>query len=185
MLPFIIIIVETLLVVVLFLLTKKYYSEYSKKTRRIFATLSLLLFHVGIALIFLFSNKLNSYGEYKTWGRVTGTIVSAKVIGIRAFRPDIQYEYLVEGTRYTGTSFLNVPGFGGRSNRRDAAHKLVNQFGPGKKLTVFFNPQKPKNSLLKISPPYSVYVQLAFAATFFAVFLYFLLVFTYNARKKK
>jgi hypothetical protein len=183
MLAFIIIIVETLFVFAVFLLTKRLYSGYSNKARLIFSVISLVIFHSGIVLLFVSSKKLNSFSDYKSWGKIDGTILSSKVIGDRAFRPDIEYEYHINGTRYTGISFLNVPGFGGRTNRRDAAEKIVKLFEVGKNLPVYFNPKKPEDSLLKINPPYSVYLQLAFGATLFAVFLYFTLIFSFLKRK--
>lgn len=177
-------IIEAIFVFLLFLFTRKYYSNINQKIRINILTITFLIFLAGIILAVISANHLKEFKKYKTWPKTKGTITIAKVVGNRAFRPDIEYQYEVDGVQYSGTSFLNVPGFGGRTNRLDAAEKIVKQY-ESKDITIFYNPQNPGESLLKINPPYSVYLQLAFGATLFAVFFYFSLVLIFSASKAK
>ena len=79
---------------------------------------------------------------------------------LRAFRPDIKYQYTVKDETLEGTSFLRVPGFGGRMNRLDAADKLVHLYPAGKSITVYYNPENRKESTLQPTPAYSIFLKL-------------------------
>lgn len=142
------------------------YLYYKKKNKT--PQVPTVVFVIGIIFVILFGMiltptfyfQLETALEISSWPSVKGEILSSDVIGGRAFRPDIKYEYYVDSTRYEGSSYLNIPGFGGRMNRLDAAEKLVELYPPGMEITVYYNPQQPGESTLNPHPRYSHYMKL-------------------------
>ena len=133
---------------------------------KIFATLLLLS---GLIFTTFFSFKLQSSEARKTWPSVNGVVLSSEVIGDRAFRPDIEYQYVANKDTLRGKSFLNQPGFGGRMNRLDAAEKNVLKYKAGTSITVFYNPKFPEISTLFPGPAYSLFLKLG-SSTLFLLF---------------
>ena len=97
---------------------------------------------------------------------MNGIVLSSEVIGYRAFRPDIEYQYVVNNDTLRGKSFLNQPGFGGRMNRLDAAEKNVVKYKAGTSITVFYNPKFPEISTLFPGPAYSLFLKLGSSVLF-------------------
>ena len=160
--------VEAILFTFIPLLMRSKFQSVKKQTNQYLLLLGLLLIVAGAFLVIFNSEKMEKVLALKKWPVTTGVIVSSKVVGERAFRPDIKYHYAVNGKSYSDTTYLHVPGFGGRSNRLDAAEKIVQSLPPGTSVTVHYNPVNPQQSVLKASPWYSIYLQLAFGATLFA-----------------
>lgn len=125
--------------------------------------LSLLLIIAGAVLIVLDVDKLEYFHGLSNWPTTEGTIVVSEVIGERAFRPHLIYEYEIEGVPYTDSSFLDMPSFGGRRSRHDAAEKKAEAYPVGKTVAIHYNPDQPTESRIKIHAPWSVYGQLGFA----------------------
>lgn len=149
------------------------------------------IFLIGILFIILFGFMLTPIFSFQLadafatskWPSVQGTIVSSKVVGGRAFRPDIQYDYTVENQTFTGSSYLNSPGFGGRMNRLDAAEKLVHLYPAGKSIKVFYNPDNHGDSTLSPHPTYSHYLK--FGTSAFLLWIGMLILFTYGFTKNR
>jgi len=133
------------------------------RRRPLLLGLSLLLLVAGVSLSLMTLTELESYREFTAWPTVAGTVEISEVIGERAFHPRIVYSYAVAGTRYTDTSFLDMPSFGGRRSRRDAAEKKAAEYPVAAEVTVHYNPAAPADSRLKINAPWSVYGKLGFA----------------------
>jgi hypothetical protein len=68
---------------------------------------------------------------------------------------------------------MNFPGFGGRTNRIDAANKLVSQFAAGEKITVYYDPTDPSHSLLKSGPTWDIFGQLGLGITLLFLGVFF------------
>ncbi len=163
-----ILVVEAILFTFIPLLMRSKFLSIKKQTNQYLSLLGLFLIVAGAFLVIFNSEKMEKVLALKKWPVTTGVIVSSKVVGKRAFRPDIKYKYTINNKSYSDTTFLHVPGFGGRSNRLDAAEKIVQGFPPGTSVTVHYNPTNPQQSVLKANPWYSIYLQLAFGATLFA-----------------
>ncbi|MAT13862.1 MAG: hypothetical protein CMJ46_01170 [Planctomyces sp.] len=86
----------------------------------------------------------------KTWPSVRGTIVESYIYthkddGEISYSAEIAYAYRVGKTRYTGE---RLTAFSTTSSRKEGAEKLVETYPVGKRLDVFYNPDKPKDSVL-------------------------------------
>ena len=97
------------------------------------------------------------------WPAVSGTVTSAEVIGDRAYRPLVKYDYNVDGSPYSGESDLEIPGFGNQSKRLDVAQKLVAEYPVGTSVPVYYNPDNPAESRLVHHVPWNTYAQLGLA----------------------
>jgi hypothetical protein len=61
--------------------------------------------------------RLEWYLATARWPTVIGKVISAEVVGKRAFVPKVTYTYQVGDSLYTGMTDLEVPGFGTRNVR--------------------------------------------------------------------
>lgn len=122
---------------------------------------------LGVILIFLQTRRINEISEIRNWSTTQGLIVSSEVVGDRAFRPDVVYEYRVNGRLYSQTTDLQMPAFGGRRTKYDAAHKLSSMYPAGQTVEVHYNPEMPSSSKLKTGVPVEVYLRLSFGTFLF------------------
>ena len=122
-----------------------------------------LLFLVGLIFTPLFSSTLKVEFKTKFWPTTDGIVRSSLVIGNRAFRPDIEYMFIVNNDTLRGKSLLNQPGFGGRMNRLDAAEKNARKYKVGTVVKVFYNPKNHKDSTLSPGPTYASFLKLGSA----------------------
>ena len=118
----------------------------------------------GLVLYFIYFAKLEQARVRCSWPITAGVVDTSKVAGKRAFRPIITYGYFVNGKAYQDSTDLDVPGFGGRMNRLDAAETLAKQYHKGKELAVYYNPENPHESLLRAGPSYTDYLAISLGA---------------------
>ena len=137
----------------------RYHFRLAKK--RITSTLAVLLLIVGSLLVVHRSAKIEESRAKKSWPSTQAVIVSSKVAGKRAFHPEVVYRYRVGEQEFVGQTIMNMPGFGGRTNRLDAAEKIVAAHKAGTKITVHYNPRQPQMSVVSIVPTYTVFMQLS------------------------
>lgn len=123
--------------------------------------LAVLFLLAGGLLVNSTANKFETYSNMSHWPEVSAEVVSSEVIGDRAFRPNVVYSYEIEGVTYVDSTDLNTPSFGGRNNRRAAADSMLSMYPVGLRIFVHYDPEKPAESRLKVSPPWSVYGQLS------------------------
>ena len=119
-----------------------------------------LIILFGAVLTPIFSFKFSDALKRKKWPTIDGVIVSSQVVGERAFRPNIEFRYIVNGDTLFANSFMNQPGFGGRMNRLDAAEKIVQKYKPGAVVKVYFDPANPLNATLSPNPTYAMFLKL-------------------------
>jgi len=136
---------------------------------------------IGVILIFIQTNRINEISESKNWSTTEGIIVSSIVVGDRAFRPDVEFEYSVNGRLYSQTTDLQMPPFGGRRSKYDAANKLAGMFPEGKSVEVHYNPEMPSSSKLKTGIPVEIYLRLSFGTFLLCIGLF--ISFNYISRK--
>ncbi len=144
----------------------------------------ILIVVFGLILTPIFSSQLADAIEKLKWPHVEGTILTSHVVGGRAFRPDIQYEFVVDVETFHGSSFLNIPGFGGRMNRLDAAEKLVALYPAGKSITVYYNSENPAESTLTPNPTYSHYLKVGTSAFLFFIGMTLFFTFVFLSKKQ-
>jgi hypothetical protein len=107
--------------------------------------------------------RLEWYLATARWPAATGKVISAEVVGKRAFVPKITYSYQVGDSVYTGVTDLGVPGFGTKNVRLDVAEKSVADYSPDAAITVHYDPARPGISRLRANVPWNVYVRLSTA----------------------
>ncbi|HLJ90231.1 MAG TPA: DUF3592 domain-containing protein [Candidatus Angelobacter sp.] len=87
----------------------------------------------------------------QSWPTTTGQIVYSAVFqgqdsdGNTTYTPQIQYSYQVNDHQYIGAVWR----FGADNVSRMAANQAVATYQPGKSVTVFFNPEDPKETVLE------------------------------------
>lgn len=114
----------------------------------------------GIWMMLAGWNVLQDYSEYRGWPAVSGTVIRSEVVGERAARPNVVYEYRVDGVRYQDSSALSPPSFGGRTSRRGVAEEIASEYPDGREVTIHYQPGNPANSLLRVYAPWSAYGKL-------------------------
>lgn len=134
--------------------------------KRIFIRLNAIaiLLMLGFFLGGLFSlyaahQAFSRYEQQKSWPIVKGLITETKVAGERAKRPEISYTYHFKGETVQGFSDMAMPSFGGKNYRAQSSRSVIKQLMIGDSIAIYVNPQNPKESLLKIHPKWSAYIQ--------------------------
>lgn len=137
---------------------------------------------VGLVLIFLGvwltasqANRLAQWGSVRNWPATEAVVTTSHVVGERAFHPEIVYEYSVNGTIYGDSTGFDTPSFGGRSVKRDMAEAIVAEYPVGTTVVVHYDPETPSNSVLRISPDWSLYGKIGLGGTLVGVGLFLLL----------
>ena len=128
-------------------------------TSNFFTVLTFVCLFAAIGLILWGENKLTISRTRLKWPTTTAVVVESKVIGDRAFRPDIIYEYTVAGQTYQGDTNLNTPGFGNKRSRRDTAERIIRDFEENQPITVYYNPDDPAESYIRPGPQWSDYMK--------------------------
>ena len=84
-----------------------------------------------------------------SWPSTPGNIVSSKITVLHgkgvSYRPEVVYKYLVGGNKFEGTSFWMFDDNVGRSR----AYELMEEFPPGARITVYYDPISPNRAVLK------------------------------------
>lgn len=135
-------------------------------------TASLAALVIGGLFLVWGQRGLQIHDNYKIWPTAEGRVLSATVIGTRAFRPLVVYEYSFEGITYRDSSSLDPPGFGGRNNKENAARTIAAEYPAGKRLVVHVNPANHASSRLRISPTWDLYGQISVGGLLLAAGLF-------------
>ncbi|MEZ5358819.1 MAG: DUF3592 domain-containing protein [Candidatus Zixiibacteriota bacterium] len=78
-----------------------------------------------------------------SWPAVGAAITDVKIVGDRAFHPEVSYKYIINDSMYTGIAEIDVPGFGGKRKRMDVAEKEASDFGVGDTIYIRYAPSDP------------------------------------------
>ena len=111
---------------------------------------------VGTVLIVLYVRNKKKAKASETWPSTEGKIVSHHVRVDYSqddesnrvdYVPEVHFEYQVEGQSFAGKriSFGSEQSF----NKRQKAEMFLEQYPVGQVVTVFFNPEKPQESVLQ------------------------------------
>lgn len=127
--------------------------------------LGVVLLIAGIVASYFEVARLVDARVRMNWQTVKGIVLQSGIAGERALRPQVIYQYEVNGTSYTGESDLGAPPFGNKRKRLEAAEKIVAEYPEGKAVTVYYNPEQPSHSTLIARVPWNFYMQIALAVT--------------------
>lgn len=153
-------------IIVILVLISFYYMRHIKWLKSFHLLFMILILSVLIAGLFVVNNsvnELNAFLERREWPVVAGRISSAEMKGLKTHEPVIKYMYQVEGVMYQGNSNLGTPLFGGSKSQRRVAQTILADFSAGDTIRVFFNPHDYAQSVLKVNPKWSVYIQYSFS----------------------
>lgn len=132
-----------------------------RSTSRISLIIAVVLLVCGGLLLNTTASRFERYSVMSHWPETQAVVTASGVIGDRAFRPNVVFTYQVDGTPYVDSSDLAMPSFGGRNNRREAADTMASMYPVGAAVTIHYDPDNPSDAKMKVSPPFSVYMQLS------------------------
>jgi hypothetical protein len=132
-----------------------------KRFRAAIGFVGLALFVIAILLGCRETVRLEWYLSTARWPAVSGKVISAEVVGKRAFAPRVVYSYQAGDSVYTGVTDLGVPGFGNKYVRLEVAEQTIADYKPDAVVTVHYDPNNPQVSRLRANVPWNVYVRLS------------------------
>ena len=110
----------------------------------------------------------------RNWSRIEGKIIKSDIVGERALRAEVKYQYIIEDKIYYGLSDYNIPGFGSKNYRRKNARIIKNENPEGLIVNVYYNPTNPDISTLRYGPYWSNYMIIGFGSILFLFGLFIL-----------
>jgi len=120
---------------------------------------------IGWLMIVQGADQIRATRAVMQWPTVDGIIEATEVYPVDGspggrWRPHVTYSYAV-GERVVTATRLAL-GKAPLEARRENAERYLEQYRPGSAVTVFFNPRELTESVLEVSTPASVYVNVAF-----------------------
>ncbi len=140
---------------------------------------------VGPILVTNASREIITARAVKQWPTVEGIITKSEIVGDRAIRPLIFYEYRVGDVRYSDSSSLGVPPFGNRRVRLGESETLTAEYKAGDSVKVHYDPNSPGHSTLYAREDWASYLRLTLGAILFGVGLFFLTAFGLNIGRSR
>jgi hypothetical protein len=128
---------------------------------RLTTLVSVLFIALGVWLVVWSSDQIVCARLVKQWPTVVGTVVQSEIVGDRAIRPLVFYQYQVGDSSYSDSSSLGVPSFGNRRIRLDESEKITAEYRVGDTVTVHYDPSTPRHSTLYAREDWSSYVRLS------------------------
>jgi len=124
----------------------------------------IVLLAVGVILTLLMPISISKGRKSKTWPTTEATVVSTEVEEKHEYDEDgdkhvyyyprIHYDYRVEGQFYNGFKYKLLEA----SMSKRKAYEIISNFMTGDKLTVYYNPEKPTESVLQPGEQKYLYV---------------------------
>lgn len=131
--------------------------------------LVLILFISGFWLIIMSANTYNTFHNMQNWREAKALILDTKVTGERAKRPEISYQYSVNGKTYQGKSNLQTPGFGAKKSRAQTARNILKDYKKGSTIIVHYDPNDIAISKVIVKTPWNVYMQYSLGILFLTI----------------
>ena len=141
MLPLIILFIVILISSVLFYLT--YRNIFRINIAPWVFILSIVFVLFGITLLFIQSEEISSALNRQQWPKVNGIVTETKIVGERAYNPEITCKYKVNDSEHLLVTDLSTPGFGRKRSRQSTARIIINEYPVGSSVHIFYNPQNP------------------------------------------
>lgn len=112
----------------------------------------IIFFLAGLGLSISAFGKISDAYQTNSWQSTEGKILISRVSSeLRAgdrtssLTPHIRYEYMANGSRYEST---NIQTEEISTNDQDQVEKTISQYPVGKKVTAYYNPEKPSQAVL-------------------------------------
>jgi hypothetical protein len=131
---------------------------------------------IGLVLILWQDSEISQALEKHKWPSTYAEIIDTKIIGERAFRPEISYKYEVQGETYITKTDLHISGFGNKRSRRDTARKIIQEYRKGLRVKIYYDICNPQSSYLRSGPYWSNYMKFGLGAILYGIGSFFLLV---------
>ncbi len=119
---------------------------------------------IGITLVVIESAEIRASFKIRKWPTAEAKVISSQIAGVRAFHPDIKYQYQVQGVTYVDSTDMNMPEFENKRSRHTTAGKIVGQYSAGTVVTIHYDPENPAISKVSTSASYSAYLILTVGA---------------------
>lgn len=107
-----------------------------------------LLFIYGVYYLFLYIRYPQRSQESKNWPTTEGKLTSVHLLGKKGWinNIDLRYTYSVGGQEYVGKNLNLFPNtiFG-----KERLEEVLNTYHQGQYVTVYTNPEKPKEAILE------------------------------------
>ena len=129
---------------------------------------------IGFTLVIWQDGEINNEIEKRNWKTIEGEIIESKIVGERALRTEVKYQYRTNDTTFYGISDYNIPGFGSKNYRRKTARIVKNENPIGTKIKVYYNPKNPEKSTLRYGPYWSNYMKIGFGSVMIFVGMFIL-----------
>ena len=119
-------------------------------------------FILGLAyIVWIVVTKRHSQGT-PNWPKVTGTVVRSRVYTFehetsqgqeRTYTPLVTYSYGVRGEVYTSAARDVWPYYRATTLNLQGAVSVISKYPDGSRVSVYYNPANPKQSLLEVPKP--------------------------------
>lgn len=112
---------------------------------------------VGLSLVVYSLHQRRRLRASESWPQTAGSILKTELAIDNSgesteYRPEVLYEYTVDGVRYTGRQIeLNRRSY----VRRRTAQSRLDKYQIGSSMMVYFNPERPQDAVLERTAPYS------------------------------
>ena len=144
----------------------------------------IVLVSLAMSVMYYAQKKLDEFQTYLAWLPTNAHVISAQVVGKRAFRPEIIYSYTVKDISVTDTTDMEVPGFGSKSNRFNVARNEVASVKEDSVFVVYYNPGNISEHRTHIHPPHTVFIMYSSGGCFFIAGTYIFLVGVFQNKRK-
>lgn len=130
---------------------------------------------VGSWLVIVGSGEIATARAVKKWPTTQGTVLQSEIIGDRAIRPVIVYQYRVGDSTFSDSSSLGIPSFGNRRSRRNESEMIAAEYRVGDTVNVYYDPGVPAHSTLYAREDWSSYLRLSLGTLLFGAGMFFLI----------
>lgn len=160
----------SLIIIVSILLFNTVLILFLKKIKKLYSfpswmlIVSVIVFIIDLLFVLWQDSNINNELDKRSWFTVEGDIIESKIVGEKALRTEVKYQYKTNDTTFYGISDYNIPGFGSKNYRRKNARIIKNENPVGRKIRVYFNPQNPEISTLRYGPYWSNYMIIGFGS---------------------
>jgi hypothetical protein len=103
-------------------------------------------------------------------------VVDTNITGERAYNPQINCKYKVEGKDYSLISNLKTPGFGRKRSRHQTSEIIVNEYPIGSKVRIRYNPNNAAEAYIRTGPYWSDYMKISLGTLLLMLGLYIVVV---------
>lgn len=159
-------------------------SASAQRTRIIFLVSAICGLAIGGFVVFTSAEEINHGIAMDSWPEASGLITKTSISDDRRQRPEITVAFTVAGKEYSVLCDLGISGFGMGRSRVSTSRKIIALYPPGKKVTLHYNPDNPKEATLRGGLRWAPLARISAGATFFSAGLFFLLSLLVPIRKQ-